>query len=377
MNSQQELLEAINSINNNKDKSFDTPAQVLRVEGETVWVHIDGGADETPVTKTVNCEEGDTVQVRISNGSAFLVGNASAPPTDDKTANVAHFVAEQASETAEEAKELASTAIKIADELVITVEGKVDSGDSNISDLSSTMLQNSNGVNIYNNTLHAGDSYAHIDGDSFDIKKVTTAGTIDDTNDKVVATFGATSRIRQTREDGYGRVVGTEFSFSDEYLSIDEIDPYYNYQHNAYLDPQGITFSFGSSGWWSKFGYDYMFSGRDPSDPDQYDLKYRGGDLYVKYRVRTAALTDYDGNSLLDEWHSSTATVSSGSFTFSGLDDTQGWGFKPFFEVDDNSSNLNPSYEISSISGAGTNNMSVTYTTDADNNSTVHLRIFK
>ena len=104
MNSQQELLEALNSISENKDKSYDTPATVLRVEGDTVWVHIEGGADETPVNKTVNCEEGETVQVRISNGSAFLVGNASSPPTDDKTANVAHFVAEQASETAEEAK---------------------------------------------------------------------------------------------------------------------------------------------------------------------------------------------------------------------------------------------------------------------------------
>ena len=96
MNSQQELLDAINAISQKQDRSCDTPATVLRVEDDTVWVHIDGGADETPVRKTINCEQGETVQVRISNGSAFLVGNASAPPTDDKTANVAHFVAEQA-----------------------------------------------------------------------------------------------------------------------------------------------------------------------------------------------------------------------------------------------------------------------------------------
>ena len=184
MNSQQELLEAINTISQNRDKSFDTPATVLRVEGDTVWVHIDGGADETPVNKTISCAEGETVQVRISNGSAFLVGNASAPPTDDKTANVAHFVAEQADEKATEA-------IKSVNAIVQTVEGKVDSGDSNITDISSTMYQDAYGVNIFNDTLAVGDSYAHIDGDSFDIKEVTTAGTIDNTNDKVVATFGA------------------------------------------------------------------------------------------------------------------------------------------------------------------------------------------
>lgn len=204
MNSQQELLDAINTITQSKDRSCDTPATVLRVEGDTVWVHIDGGADETPVQKTINCLEGETVQVRISNGSAFLVGNASAPPTDDKTANVAHFVAEQADEKATEA-------INTANAIVQTVQGKVDSGDSNVSVLSSTMYQNANGVNIYNDTLAVGDSYAHIDGDSFDIKKATTAGTIDDANDTLLASFGreVTVGSRDTGTVGsYSQVFG-------------------------------------------------------------------------------------------------------------------------------------------------------------------------
>ena len=110
MNSQQELLDAINAISQDKNKSCDTPATVLRVDGNTVWVHIDGGADETPVQKTINCSEGETVQVRISNGSAFLVGNASAPPTDDKTANIAHVVAEGAARVAQIADEKAEEA---------------------------------------------------------------------------------------------------------------------------------------------------------------------------------------------------------------------------------------------------------------------------
>ena len=190
MNSQQELLDAINTITQSKDRSCDTPATVLRVEGDTVWVHIDGGADETPVQKTINCSEGETVQVRISNGSAFLVGNASAPPTDDTTANVAHFVAEQADIKAVKAEETATEVKATVEVLEVEVDEKVDIGTSNIQHLSSTMYQNANGVNIYNDDLAVGDSYAHIDGDSFDIKVCTTAGTIDDVNDGMYASFG-------------------------------------------------------------------------------------------------------------------------------------------------------------------------------------------
>ena len=76
--------------------------------------------------------------------------------------------------------------------------------------------------------------------------------------------------------------------------------------------------------------------------------------------------TDKTVNITTDDWVA-TASVSSGSVTFSGIDDTGTYGYKPYFVVDDNSTNLNPSYEISALSGAGTNNMSITYTTDADN----------
>ena len=298
MNSQQELLDAIDALREKKDKSFDTPATVLRVEGDTVWVHIDGGADETPVLKTVNCSEGEIVQVRISNGSAFLVGNASAPPTDDTVAVEAQVVAVAAEEKADEAQSvavdaqqtagtaramaisaytLAETAETKANQNLNVVEtwyllsataptqpteeshsgwsktepawsasstetlyysirtvtgsgtatwstvGTVQSyadlqilknavistvsntyvaqGNSNITSLSSTMLQNANGVNVYNNTLAVGDSYAHIDGDSFDIKQVTTAGTIDDTNDTILAQFGAEETLITSEEN--------------------------------------------------------------------------------------------------------------------------------------------------------------------------------
>ena len=127
------------------------------------------------------------MQVRISNGSAFLVGNASAPPTDDKTANVAHFVAEQADEKATEA-------IETANAIVQTVSEKVSIGDSNVAVLSSTMYQNAYGVNVYNDELSVGDSYAHIDGDEFCIREVTSAGVIDE-NDTKLASFGASGAV--------------------------------------------------------------------------------------------------------------------------------------------------------------------------------------
>ena len=215
MNSQQELIEAINTISDTKDKAFDTPATVLRVEEDTAWVHIDGGADETPVQKTISCEEGETVQVRISNGSAFLVGNASSPPTDDTTAEAAHFVAEQADVIATEAKEDVVKLEKVVDEECIFA------GDSNIKHLSSTMYQNAEGVNIYNDTLAVGDSYAHIDGDSFDIKKATNAGEIDDENDPIVASFGREitigSRYPNSVIGPYSQVFGYQCEASGDY----------------------------------------------------------------------------------------------------------------------------------------------------------------
>ena len=63
-------------------------------------MHIPGGVDETPVKKTISAKKGDIVQVRISGGSAYLLGNASNPPTDDTQAF-------RARDTAIEAKDIA------------------------------------------------------------------------------------------------------------------------------------------------------------------------------------------------------------------------------------------------------------------------------
>lgn len=89
---------------------YDTEASVVRVDGSTAWVHIPGGVTETPVAMTINCVAGDKVQVRVSGGSAWLTGNETAPPTDDRVAKVAQNTAVLAEGTATEAKQTAEQA---------------------------------------------------------------------------------------------------------------------------------------------------------------------------------------------------------------------------------------------------------------------------
>lgn len=98
-----------------KTKPYDTTAKVTRIDGNTAWVHIDGGVDETPARKTINAKPGDTVQVRLGGGTAFLVGNATAPPTDDTAALRAKIAADNAEKSAGEAQITADNAYKIAD----------------------------------------------------------------------------------------------------------------------------------------------------------------------------------------------------------------------------------------------------------------------
>lgn len=96
---------------NNKDKGpkpYDTTAEVVRVEDGVAWVHIDGGVEETPAELTINAVKGDKVKVRLVGGQAFLIGNGTAPPTDDRVANNALGVATGARVVAVEAEKVAN-----------------------------------------------------------------------------------------------------------------------------------------------------------------------------------------------------------------------------------------------------------------------------
>jgi len=88
------LVEAMQA--QKKPEAYDTGATITRIEKGTAWVHIPGGVDETPVKLTIDAKVGDEVQVRVSDGQAFLVGNATAPPTDDKVAIDAEASAKKA-----------------------------------------------------------------------------------------------------------------------------------------------------------------------------------------------------------------------------------------------------------------------------------------
>lgn len=108
MVTEKEFLKVIN----NKDKGpkpYDTTAEVVRVEDGIAWVHIDGGVEETPAELTINAKKGDLVKVRLVGGQAFLIGNGTAPPTDDRVANNALGVATGARVVAAQAEEVANT----------------------------------------------------------------------------------------------------------------------------------------------------------------------------------------------------------------------------------------------------------------------------
>lgn len=134
--------------------AYDTTAEVIRVDENSVWVHIPGGVAETPVARTINAKKGDVVQVRVSGGTAFIVGNATAPPTDDATAIVAQGTADEAKETADVAKEVADAAAAqvqtvrnyfwhdTAGAHVSTVEGDATTGNNVLIDSDSMDIRN-------------------------------------------------------------------------------------------------------------------------------------------------------------------------------------------------------------------------------------------
>lgn len=96
-----DLAKLIAQSTEKKVGPYDTKAVVKRVEGNTVWVTIPGGVDETPISRTIDCSKGDTVQVRVSGGTAWITGNVTDPPTSNKKAEQALNKATKAAQSAE------------------------------------------------------------------------------------------------------------------------------------------------------------------------------------------------------------------------------------------------------------------------------------
>lgn len=84
------LLEVLcNEINKIKKMltttGTDYTATVTRVDGNTAYVQMAGSEiSDTPVSMTINASVGDKVRVRVSNGRAWITGNDTAPPADNK-----------------------------------------------------------------------------------------------------------------------------------------------------------------------------------------------------------------------------------------------------------------------------------------------------
>lgn len=134
-----DMVQTMRKASESKTKPSDDIAVVQRIEGDTAWVHIPGGVDETPVQMTINCREGETVRVRRADGQAWVVGNADAPPTDDVTANRAATTAMVASQKADTAVEDAQRAHDAADAAEADAVRAQDAADSAVSNLRSVV----------------------------------------------------------------------------------------------------------------------------------------------------------------------------------------------------------------------------------------------
>lgn len=105
-----DIVQAVKESDAKKTKGYDTTATVTRIEDGKAWVHIPGGVTETPAELTINAKPGDNVMVRVAGGRAFLLGNATNPPTDDATAKEALSNAADALQSAVNAKRAADSA---------------------------------------------------------------------------------------------------------------------------------------------------------------------------------------------------------------------------------------------------------------------------
>lgn len=130
------IIKAVSTLAKKTPKTYNGPAEVLRVEGRTAWVHIPGGVPQTPAEMTIYCTPGDTVQIMISGHKCYVTGNVTSPPTDDTKANEAKKDAldameraDGAQETAEEARASARSARAAADAAWIYADEAADAAE--------------------------------------------------------------------------------------------------------------------------------------------------------------------------------------------------------------------------------------------------------
>ena len=98
-----------------KTAPLDIMGKVTRVEDGVAWVRFAGSeVGDTPVRMNIDCKVGDVVQVRSSGGKAWIVGNQSAPPTDDSKAKEVEQKTEKFAERIKSVEKVAGDAEEIA-----------------------------------------------------------------------------------------------------------------------------------------------------------------------------------------------------------------------------------------------------------------------
>lgn len=131
-----DLAKAIRASSEDKNKTspYDTIAKVVRVEGNTAYVHIPGGVEQTPALMAISAKTGDEVRVRVGGGKAYVTGNATAPPTDDSYARKAEAQAIRATQAADAATEQAGIARRSADSAVRDATTAKESANTAVAD---------------------------------------------------------------------------------------------------------------------------------------------------------------------------------------------------------------------------------------------------
>lgn len=194
------LAEAIvKNTKKNKTNAYETLATVLRLDGENVYVHIDGGAPETPATATMACKEGDTVRIHVEGGKAWVIGNVSAPATDDTAANTAHKAADTAQATAEDSAKTATNFVTekgTGGQILVHPEG--DTKNAVLIGQDVQIIRNGVTVATYSDAVKIGNaSSGHTEISPNEQKFIADDGTI------VMDTLRDTSRVYAITETAY------------------------------------------------------------------------------------------------------------------------------------------------------------------------------
>lgn len=204
------IIEAMQSTNNQGTSAYDSVAEVRRVDGDTAWVHIAGGVDETPVKLTVAAKAGDTVQVRVGGGRAWITGNATAPPTDDTAANKVK---------------------KNSDDQFSQINIRIDEISSMV-DALSTLKQTVDGLSIRVQTSESDYSTLSLKVDSIDTEVASVSGT-------------ATSAM-QTANGFEARVSNLEYDMTNAAMQGSEqgnIPTFYNVYLQELADDRNNTYT--------------------------------------------------------------------------------------------------------------------------------------